>query len=59
MPIEKYNPNKINFNITIHIDRDYEKVKQMKKQINFIPFKVNVENVGLFKIYPAELINKY
>ena len=59
MPVEKYNPDKINFHITIHVDKDYKKVKEMKEQIDFKPFKVRIENAALFKIYPAELIEKY
>jgi len=59
MPVEKYDPKRINFHITIHVDKDYEKIKRIKEQIKFKPFSVKIDKVGLFKIYPAELIEKY
>ncbi len=30
LPSEKYNPNNFNFYITIHIDKDYDKINSMK-----------------------------
>ena len=59
LPVEKYEPKRINFHITIHVDKDYEKIKRIKEKIKFNPFNVKIENVGLYRIYPAELIEKY
>ena len=59
LPVEKYDPKRINFHITIHVDKDYEKIKRIKEQIKFKPFRVKIEKVGLYRIYPAELIEKY
>lgn len=58
LPSEKYNPNNFNFPITIHIDKDYNKIISMKEKIveNFIPFELEVDTFGLFEIYPAKLI---
>lgn len=55
---EKYNPNNFNFHITIHIDKDYNKIISMKEKIleNFIPFELEVNTFGLYEIYPAKLI---
>lgn len=58
LPSEKYNPNNFNFHITIHIDKDYNKIISMKEKIldNFIPFELEVNTFGLYEIYPAKLI---
>jgi 2'-5' RNA ligase len=54
--IEKYNPDTFIPHITIHCDRDYNKIIDLKKKLDkdFIPFKVRFDNIGLFEIYPAE-----
>ena len=58
LPVEKYNPNKSKFHITIHVDRDYDKIIKIKKELeqSFIPFELNVSSIGLFEIYPANLV---
>lgn len=58
LPNEKYNPNSFNFHITIHIDKDYNKIISMKEKIlqDFIPFELEVNTFGLYEIYPAELV---
>ena len=59
-PVEKYNPNKFKFHITIHVDKDYDKIIKIKKELeqSFIPFELNVSSIGLFEIYPANLVKK-
>ena len=61
LPIEKYNPNKFKFHITIHIDKDYDKIIKIKKELeqSFIPFELTVSSIGSFEIYPAKLLGKY
>ncbi len=61
LPVEKYNPNKFKFHITIHVDRDYDKIIKIKKELeqSFIPFELNVSSIGLFEIYPANLVGKH
>lgn len=61
LPSEKYNPNNFNFHITINIDKDYNKIISMKEKIldNFIPFELEVDNFGLYEIYPAKLIKQF
>ncbi len=50
--------NKINFHITIHIDKDYSKIINMQKILlqNFTPFELEIENYKLYEIYPPLLI---
>lgn len=61
LPVEKYNPNKFKFHITIHVDRDYDKIIKIKKELeqSFIPIELTVSSIGLFEIYPAKLVEKY
>ena len=56
-----YVPDNFNFHITIHIDKDYEKVLQIKKQIEkkFSPFTLTIKELGLFEIYPAKLVKTF
>ena len=58
LPTEKYNPNSFQFHITITIDKDYEKIMEIKNKLEtkFVPFELIVDNIGLFEIYPAELV---
>lgn len=58
LPIDKYNPSKFQFHITITIDKDYEKISGMRKRLEeiFIPFDLEINSIGLFEIYPANLI---
>lgn len=57
-PIEKYNPDNFKFHITIHIDKDYDKIISMQEKLreNFEEFILNVEDIGLYEIYPAKLV---
>lgn len=61
LPNEKYNPDNFNFHITIHIDRDYNKIISMKEKIleNFKPFELEVDTFGLYEIYPAKLVKQF
>lgn len=61
LPSEKYNPNTFNFHITIHIDKDYNKIISMKEKIleSFIPFELEVDTFGLYEIYPAKLVRSF
>lgn len=60
LPVEKYNPNKFKFHITIHVDKDYDKIIKIKNELeqSFIPFELTVSSIGLFEIYPAKLVEK-
>ena len=61
LPSEKYNPNNFNFHITIHIDKDYNKIISMKEKIleNFTSFEFEVDTFGLYEIYPAKLVKRF
>lgn len=56
--IEKYNPGNFIPHITIHCDKDYNKLVKIKDTImnNFADFEISFEQVGLFEIYPAKRI---
>ena len=56
--IEKYNPDNFVPHITIHCDKDYEKLVKIRDKImnNFIDFEVSFKQIGLFEIYPAKRI---
>ena len=60
LPVEKYNPNSFEFHITIHVDKDYDKIIKIKKELeqSFIPIELTVSSIGLFEIYPANLVKK-
>lgn len=53
--IEKYNPDTFIPHITIHCDKDYDKIEKLKEILNknFKPFKIRFSEIGLFEIYPA------
>lgn len=59
-PSNYYNPDLFNFHITIHIDKNYNRIASIKEKIqqNFIPFELEVSKIGLFEIYPAKLVNE-
>lgn len=61
LPVEKYNPNSFEFHITIHVDKDYDKIIKIKKELeqSFIPIELTVSSIGLFEIYPANLVGKH
>lgn len=56
-----YIPNFFSFHITIHIDKNYQSVLEIKKRIEseFIPFQLEVDQFGLFEIYPAKLVGRF
>ncbi len=53
---EKYNPESFIPHITIHCDKDYNKLVEIKNSImaDFIEFETTVKEIGLYRIYPAE-----
>ena len=55
---EKFNPETYIPHITIHCDKDYNKLIKMRDTImeKFKPFTVSFDRVGLFEIYPAKRI---
>lgn len=61
LPTKKYNPETFNFHITIHIDKDFNKILQLKELLekNFKPFELIVDAFGLYSIYPANLIKLF
>lgn len=61
LPTEKYNPAKFKFHITIHIDKDYEKILLIKELIEktFKPIELEVSEFGLYSIYPSKLIKQF
>ena len=60
LPSEKYNPGKFTFHITLHIDKDYNTIIQMKQKLEdkFESFEIEINKLGLFEIYPANLIKE-
>ncbi len=61
LPSERYNPENFNFHITIHIDKDYNKILSIKEQIlkDFKPFELEVDTFRLYEIYPAKLVKQF
>lgn len=55
-----YIPDNFNFHITIHIDKDYNRIVSIKEKIlrNFKPFELEIDTLGLYEIYPAKLVKK-
>ena len=55
---EKFNPETYIPHISIHCDKDYNKLIKMRDTImeDFKPFTVSFDKVGLFEIYPAKRI---
>ena len=60
-PSIKYNPDNFTFHITIHIDKDYEKIICMKNILekDFKDVELFVGNFGLYEIYPAKLVKLF
>ncbi len=54
----KYNPEIFKPHITLHCDRDYNKIVEIKEKIeqSFTKFEIYFEEIGLFEIYPAKRI---
>ena len=61
LPSERYNPEKIQFHITIHIDKDSKKIEDIKEKLlqNFVPFELGINTFELYEIYPAKLVKKF
>lgn len=57
--MDKYNPDIFIPHITIHCDKDYNKINRIKEMLNkdFISFEIKFSEIGLFEIYPAKRIN--
>lgn len=55
---EKFNPSTYTPHISIHTDKDYDKIIEMKNIImeNFEPFTISFDEIGLFEIYPAKKV---
>lgn len=55
---EKFNPDTYLPHISIHSDKDYNKLVKMRDIImqDFKPFIVSFDKVGLFEIYPAKKV---
>lgn len=55
---EKFNPDTYLPHISIHSDKDYNKLIEMRDVImeNFKPFRISFDKLGLFEIYPAKRI---
>lgn len=58
-PKEKYNPDDFVFHMTLHIDKDYNKVLNLQRILkeNFEPFFLEFNRLALFD-YPGEIIKK-
>lgn len=58
LPNKKYNPQTFKFHITITADKDYDKVMKIKNELEavFVPFELEVDSIGLYEIYPANLV---
>lgn len=58
-PKEKYNPDNFVFHMTLHIDKDYNKILKMQDILkqNFTPFSLEFNILALFD-YPGEMIKK-
>lgn len=58
-PKEKYNPDNFTFHMTLHIDKDYNKVLKLQKLIekNFKPFSITFNKLALYD-YPGKMIKK-
>lgn len=56
-----FNPSTYIFHITIHISKNKEEIYQLEKNLqkNFRPFKLTIDTLKLFSIYPAIIIEEY
>ncbi|MCQ2343821.1 MAG: 2'-5' RNA ligase family protein [Paludibacteraceae bacterium] len=54
----KYLPGRTTPHITIAISRDYEKIQRIKFAVerNFSPFSIKIGSLGLYRIWPGELV---
>ena len=55
---DKFNPSIYTPHISIHTDKDYNKIIEMKNKImqDFEPFTISFDKLGLFEIYPAKKV---
>lgn len=58
-PKEKYNPDNFVFHMTLHIDKDYDKILKLQRILkeNFESFFLEFNKLVLFD-YPGEMIKK-
>lgn len=58
-PKEKYNPEEFTFHLTLHIDKNYDKVLELQNTINdnFMPFYLEFDRLALYD-YPGEKIKE-
>ncbi len=56
-PKEHYNPNNFTFHITLHIDKDFNRINDLQKEIikRFEPFYMEFDQIDLFD-YPGKKI---
>ncbi len=56
-PKERYNPDNFLFHMTLHIDKEYDKVLNMRNKIkeNFKPFNLELKQLVLYD-YPGDMI---
>lgn len=61
LPNKKYKPETFNFHITIHIDQNYNNIKEMQKKLlqQFHPFELEIESYNLYEIYPAKIVKTF
>ncbi len=60
IPTKKYKPENFKFHLTIHIDKDYKKIIDLKNKIqkNFKPFDLEFSKLALYN-YPGNLIQVF
>lgn len=58
-PQEKYNPEQFTFHLTLHIDKDYDKILELQNIIrnNFKPFYLEFNRLALYD-YPGDIIKE-
>ena len=58
-PKEKYNPEQFTFHLTLHIDKDYDKILELQNIIknNFKPFYLEFNRLALYD-YPGDMIKE-
>lgn len=56
---EKYNPEQFTFHLTLHIDKDYDKILKLQTIIkdNFKPFYLEFNRLALYD-YPGDMIKE-
>lgn len=58
-PQEKYNPEQFTFHLTLHIDKNYDKILELQNIIkdNFKPFYLEFNRLALYD-YPGDMIKE-